>query len=435
MSYSGLVTRIKVRPHPNADKLAIGQCGPYQVIISKDVPDLSLGVFFAVDGQLSEQFCKAHDLVSRKETQPDPNDPTKTIEVKAGGYFGSNRKVRCQKLRGEKSEGFWMPISCLLFTGLDPAIHKEGDEITSVNGIEICRKYFTPATLRAIGNRNVKAVKQNKYFAKHLETGQFKREGKVIPSGAVLYVTAKLHGTSHRIANVLDTEEIPLGFFKRIINKIYPIFKPATKTGYRFLNGSRNVVLEKNNGQDGYYGNDGFRFKVSDPLMGLLHKGEIIYGEIVGYTVSGTPIMGSLPVKDKDQQKLFGKTMEFSYGMEKGNCDFYVYRITMVNDDGLAVDLSYPQMCKRCEQLGIKPVPLMMEPFTYDGNLIALTAKLTEYLEKPSILDSRHVEEGMCIRWDSYPICNILKYKSFTFLGLEDEQKSKDDYIDQEEAA
>ena len=55
MSYSGLVTRIKVRPHPNADKLAIGQCGPYQVVISKDTPDMTMGVFFAVDGQKSDE--------------------------------------------------------------------------------------------------------------------------------------------------------------------------------------------------------------------------------------------------------------------------------------------------------------------------------------------------------------------------------------------
>ncbi len=434
MSYSGLVTRIKVRPHPNADKLAIGQCGPYQVVISKDTPDMTMGVFFAVDGQLSEAFVKEHDLISRTEVKPDPNDPTKTIEVKAGGYFGNSRKVKCQKLRGEKSEGFWMPITCLAFTGVCVAEFKEGDEITSVNGIEICRKYLTPATLKAIGNRSTKPVKQNKCFAKHLETGQFKREGRSIPTGAVLYVTAKLHGTSHRTGYVMDTEEIKLPLVKRLLNKIYPFFATEKKE-YKYLNGSRNVVLEKNGGTDGYYGNDGFRFKMTDPLKGLLNKNEVIYGEIVGYTTSGSPIMGSMPVKDKEQQKIFGKTMEFSYGNEKSECSMYIYRITTVNEDGIAVDLSYPQMCKRCEQLGLKVVPLLIDPFVYDGDLEKLTAKLTALLEKPSVLDSRHVEEGVCIRWDGYPICNILKYKSFTFLGLEDEQKSDAEYVDQEEAA
>lgn len=434
MSYSGMVTKIKVRPHPNADKLAIAQCGPYQVIVSKDTPDLSLGIFFAVDGQLSEEFAKQHDLISRKEIQQDPNDPSKTIEVRMGGYFSENRKVRCQKLRGEKSEGFWMPISCLEYTGVDISSLKDGDEITSVNGKLICQKYFTPATLKAIGNRNTKPVKQNKYFAKHFETGQFKREAKCIPTGAILYVTAKLHGTSARFGYVKDSVDIPLNFVKRMLNKIYPFFQTTTEE-YKYYNGSRNVVLEKNNGADGYYGNDGFRFKITDPLKGLLNKGEVIYGEIVGFTSGGSPIMGSLPVKDKEQQKIFGKTMTFSYGMESPNCDFYVYRITNVNEDGIAVDLSHQQIAKRCEQLGIKMVPIMLPPFVYDGDIGKLKEKLDVLLEKPSIVDPRHVEEGVCVRWDEYPNCRILKHKSFTFLGLEDEQKSKDDYVDQEEAA
>jgi hypothetical protein len=423
MSYSGFVTRIKIRPHPNADKLAIGQCGAFQVVVAKNTPDLSLGVFFAVDGQLSEQFCKEHDLIARKDEQGN----------KAGGYFSDSRKIRCQKLRGEKSEGLWMPLECLKFTKGDLTVLKEGDPITVVNGIEICRKYNTPATLKAMINKTIKQRKENKCFAKHFETEHFKRESYKIPKGATLYITAKIHGTSQRIGNVLDITEIQLPWYKRFLNKIFPIFE-TTKSEYVWLNGTRNTILEKKEDPlSGYYGPDPFRFKITNPLKSLLHKNEMIYGEIAGYTESGTLIMGSVPVKDKDLQKIYGSTMKFTYGNEPNNCSFYVYRITMVNEDGVAVDLFDTAMRKRCEQLGINPVPYICDPFVYDGDLESLKIKLNSLLEKQSIIDQKHIEEGICIRWESYPTCKILKLKSFGFLGIEDEQKSDVSFVDKEE--
>jgi len=129
----------------------------------------------------------------------------------------------------------------------------------------------------------------------------------------------------------------------------------------------------------------------------------------------------------------YGDSMSFTYGNEPGKCSFHVYRIAMTNEDGVCVDLSDCQMRKRCQQLGLNPVPFICEPFIYDGDLEALKSKLNALLDKPSILDQKHVEEGVCIRWDDYPTCKILKLKSFVFLGLEDEQKSNDNFVDKEE--
>lgn len=425
MSYSGIVTKIKIRPHPNADKLAIGQCGAYQVVVSKDTPDLTMGVFFPVDGQLSPEFCKEHDLIARKDEQGN----------KAGGYFSENRKVRCQKLRGEKSEGFWMPINCLNFTGDMIGYLKEGEEITTVNGIEICRKYLTPATLKAMGNKNTKPRRQVIGFPKHFDTESFKKESWKIPPGVCLYVTEKLHGSSQRFAFAFNREVVDLPWYKRLINKILNVF-PTEKSEYIWVNGTRNVVLEtRQDPLQGYHGNEGFRFRMSDPVKGLLNKGEVIYGEIVGYTGNGeAPIMGTLPVKDPEQQKKYGKTMTFSYGNEVGQCSFYVYRITHVNEDGVAVDLPHDAVVKRCETLGLKMVPLVIPPFIFDGNVKALEEKLSAIIENnPSTLDSKHCMEGVVVRWESYPTCKALKLKSFVFLGAEDEKKSDDTYVDAEE--
>ena len=459
MSYSGLVTRIITREHPNADKLAIGQCGAYQVVVGKDTIAGTLGVFFAVDGQLSEPFCKAHDLISRVEIKVDPTDSAKTIEVKMGGYFSDNRKVRCQKLRGEKSEGFWMPLTCLAFTGVDLSSFKEGDAVESANGVEICKKHYTPATLRRIGNQSTIARTPSKYFLKHFDTGQFKREGFTIPKGVILDITAKLHGTSARFSHALNEVPSKMSLHKRMYNAALSLAHKLPLVGqkikqrlqpiqdmhleYQYLNGTRNVVLENkgvnpSNPANGttYYGNEGFRFRATDPLKDLLYKGETLYGELVGFTGNGdTPIMGAVPVKDKEQQKVFGKSMTFSYGCNVGACEFYIYRITMLNVDGFAIDLSPDAMRARCVQLKLKVVPRMCDPFVYDGDLGALKIKLDALLEKPSILDSRHVEEGVCIRWEGAGICKILKHKSFTFLGFEDAQKSDDNFVDTEEVS
>lgn len=422
MSYSGMVTRIKVRPHPNAGNLSVGQCGAYQLVVGKDTPDLAMGVFFPTDGQLGEEFCKQHDLVARKDTAGN----------KAGGYFSDNRRVRCQKFRGEKSEGFWMPLSCLAFTGVDLGTIKDGDPITVIGGIEICRKYYTPATLRAIGNRAVKIKKDNPCFARHLETEQFKREAHRIPDGARLIITEKVHGTSHRVGFVFDRREVALPWYKRLANWFSPIF-PSSIEEYVWLNGTRNVVIEKKpDSAEGYYGSDPFRIKLTDPLRGLLHKGEILYGEMVGYTDSGAGIMGSMPVTDKEMQKVYGKTMQFSYGNEPGKCSFLVYRITMGNNDGVAVDLSWEQVEKRCEQLGLKTVPFLVT-VDYGPEKKAIKEYLDSFIEGPSTLDPKHIREGICIRWEAYPRCGILKHKSFTFLGVEDAQKADDAFVDKEE--
>lgn len=422
MSYTGVVTRIKVREHPKADKLALGQFGAYQVVVGKETPDLTLGVFFAVDGQLSEEFCKVHDLITRKDEQGN----------RVGGYFAENRKVRCQKLRGERSEGFWMPIECLAFTGIDLASLKEGDPIDTVNGHEICRKYLTPATLRAISNKSMKQRKQCLCFAKHFETGQFKREADQIPDRCYLTVTEKLHGTSHRVGYVFDRQPVELPFWKRWLNKIYPMFAAET-SGYVWINGTRNTVIEqRKDPSTDWYGPDPFRMKATDPLKGLLHKGEVLYGELVGFTESGAGIMGAMAVKDKELQNKYGPKVEFSYGNEPKQCTFYIYRITMVNEDGVAVDLSWDQVKERCKQLGLKHVPELYA-VEYFGDLAGLRTKLDEMLEGPSTLDAKHFREGVCVRWEAYPTCKVLKHKSFTFLRAEDEQKTDDAFVDKEE--
>ena len=56
-------------------------------------------------------------------------------------------------------------------------------------------------------------------------------------------------------------------------------------------------------------------------------------------------------------EKQYGKETVFSYGCEPGKNDIYVYRMTMTNEDGFAVELPWEQVQIECEKLGVKCVP------------------------------------------------------------------------------
>jgi hypothetical protein len=179
--YQVYVTKISVRPHPGADRLQLGTCRGYQIVTGLDTKDGDLGLFFQTDGQLSEEFAKANDLVRRKDENGNP----------AGG---------AQKLRGEKSDGFWIPISSLAFTKADLFELKEGvqlgadaNEVTVLNGIPIAKKYETPAT-RAAAQSHAQ-VKSPTMFVKHVDTEQLRDYIDSIPIGAHIIITEKMHGT------------------------------------------------------------------------------------------------------------------------------------------------------------------------------------------------------------------------------------------------
>jgi hypothetical protein len=106
MSYCGYVTTLKdVRPHPNADRLVLATCFNNTVCIAKDkYSEGELGVYFPTDGQLSVEFCEQNGLFAVYV-----NGVNTT-----GGYMDpAKRNVKAIKLRGEQSDGLFLPITCL----------------------------------------------------------------------------------------------------------------------------------------------------------------------------------------------------------------------------------------------------------------------------------------------------------------------------------
>lgn len=461
--YEAIVCRLKnEKKHPNADRLKIFSASGYQIITGLDNKEGDLGVFFGPEGQLLPSHLRYNNLYAKAEMNSDP---------KKKGYFGKNGKVRAQKLRGEVSEGFWQEISGFDWAG--PFPFKEGDTFSKINGHLICQKFISEATQREINRRNnkekknlfrrwkkmslkkkliklfpylwiglsqfLKGNKKNDFhlFREHYDTKQLRHYLSKIPEGALCYVSYKLHGTSFRESRIL-TNKKHYGFFSKFKNLF-------TKPEYRYLSGSRRVVLDfdnNNKAEDGFYKGSNFREIVHNHIKEIgLHKGETLYGEIVGYDYPKlSPIMGTYNTDDKEIKKLYGKDVIFSYGCTPTDSNplgnyfkIFIYRITMINESGDIVEYSWPQIKARCHTLGLEIVPEVTRlEFTNPDDFLK---QIHPCLNGPDPLDNNHPREGLVVRVEDNRLWDCLKIKSEHFCLLEDIRNSNDLFVDEEDAS
>jgi RNA ligase (TIGR02306 family) len=428
--YEAIICKIQnVRNHPNADKLNLATVSGFQIVIGKEHKEGELGIFFPCDGQLTHEHCMANNLYRKN---PETNEPM-------GGLFEKSRRVKSVKLRGEYSNGFWQPISSLAWCGKNNL--KEGDLLNTLNGHKICDKYYTPETLKRINNK--KSTKKTEIefpcFHKHIDTKQLRYHINKIPKNARLYISEKLHGTSGRTGRH-KAVTIYRGFFHRLYQKIIKGIsikniknRKNKKEEWKYVTGSRNILLDFKEKKDGFYKGTNFREDIHKIISSIgLHKGETLYYEIVGYTDNAVPIMGSYQTIDKDIIKEYSENIIFSYGcsINEKLYDFYVYRITLTNEDGIEIDYSWPQVKKRCMELGLKTPNSFAVDFSFKELLLE---KCREYVDKPSSLDNSHPTEGVVVRVEHEDMFDFLKYKGDIFCELEGIRKNSDYCIDEEE--
>jgi hypothetical protein len=416
-----------VRKHPNADRLMLGTVLSDQVIVDLNTQEGDLGVYFPANLQLSDDFCLANNLYPTFD---------ETGKRTGGGFISpKKRNIRAQNFRGEKSYGLFMPLESLSFIKYDLSKLKEGDAFSDLGGVNICQKYINEATRNSGGpNRNKKANrKETPTFPRHFDTQQFRYYIDRIKQGAKIILTLKGHGSSQRFG--LCYEPIEYNWFQRLVKKVANYVGIFTSDGYwTVLNGTRNVILEKSN-QKGYYGTDEFRYNVSNKITPHLRKGEVIYGEIVGWVNETTPIMPSVDctIMGKEFVKKWGETMTYKYSCPPGTQGFYVYRICQFDEDGHAHELPWENVKKRCNELGIKHV-IELEQFTYDGDMEKLKAKVEAWVDGEDFIDPSHIREGVCIRVEHEGEMTIYKQKSHAFLVLEGVAKDNEQ-VDIEEAS
>ena len=465
--YKAYVTYVtNIRPAANADRLNACEVFGNTTIIDKTITEDTLVLYLPSDGQISVEFGEKNNLFRRKD------DAGNNV----GGFIDPvKRNITAIRLRGNRSDGLVLPISCLnyCYAHGDASIElRVGDVIEgTVNGHEICCKYIPRSNTRqgtvSEGNRTrKKKVPTAPLFKEHADTEQLAYNLGAFRVGDEIEISLKLHGTSQR------TGYLPVlkGYKRTLLDRILrregtPIYD------YGYVSGTRRTVLENYDG--GFYGNNEFREQHSKIFEGKLWKGETVYYEVVGFTTSGQPIMGDASNKkmnDKEFIKQYGETTRFSYGcrpdggtgfdpalydnntgelvMMPPQSDIYVYRMTMTNPDGEVVEYTPDFMRYRCEQMAVKTVPVFAKAIlneesrfvvngdsTEPGDLGAYVMKMAElFYDGPDPVGKTHVREGVVVRIINRPKFAAYKHKNFSFKVLEGIAKVEAEAPDMEEA-
>ena len=471
--YKAYITVLtNVRPHPNANRLLLADVFGNTVCVSIDYTEGQLGVYFPTDGQLSVEFAEKNNLVRKKD------DAGNNI----GGYMDPDkRNVTAIRLRGEKSDGLFLPISCLNYCyahGDASTELRAGDVIDGlVNGYEICCKYIPRSNTRRCtvtksNKTRKKKVPTAPLFREHADTEQLAYNLDAFKPGDEIEITLKMHGTSQRTGYLPVLNGHKRTLWDRITRKEgTPIYD------YGYVSGTRRVVLE--NYEGGFYGDNQFREQHSKIFEGKLWKGETVYYEVVGFTTTGQPIMSTASNKklnDKEFIKQYGEETVFSYSchpdggyeiMADGQeldtntawvnvpqSDIYVYRMTMTNPDGEVVEYTPDFMRYRCEQMAVKTVPVFYngfippevsevplskneKPLKFSNYITPgdwVKEKVEQFYDGPDPVGKTHVREGVVVRIINRPKFTAYKHKNFSFKVLEGIAKVDAEAPDMEEA-
>jgi hypothetical protein len=423
MAYFAIISKLEnTRKHPNADRLAISNCLGYQVIVGLDAKDGDVVILFPDDGQLSNEYCYENSLYNKPENN---KDQSKT------GYFDHKRRVKAQLFRSAKSEAYVASLESLAFTGVDLSTLTIGTKFDSINGVPICNKYYTEATLKASKGVKTQAgynkERLKKLFPEHIDTEQIRFAQDFELEGLVT-LTRKLHGSSARTGHLKFPVAQKYSWWQKVKSFIGNYKLPDEIYEWQIVQGTRRVIKGKVKDSD-----TDFRSNCSRILAPNIEKGEIFYYEIVGFEETGKSIMNPVATKEmgKDFVKRFGDTITYKYGCLPGTCDIYVYRITHQNDDGVIYELPWYQVKDKCKKAGIKHVPEIGTYVIKEGDISALKETIEYHTEGVDIiepLDESHIREGVCVRIDNLDSgrMKIFKSKTLYFKILEGIIKNND---------
>ena len=436
--HCGYVVKVtELRKHSNADRLQVATFFGNDTIVDLSVQVGDIGVYFPVDLQLSEEYCAKNNLVRKKDENGN----------NIGGFLDPDkRNIKAIKLRGEKSDGLYMPIHSFDYcyengTGLAVNMANIGDQVTILNGHEICKKYIPERQNRTDGysadnHTRKNNVPQSPLFAEHVDTEQLAYNHGAFKPGDEVEITLKMHGTSQRTGYLPVLQPAKKTFWQKLFKK-----EPEPVYAYDYVSGTRRVVMEDFEGNNSFYGSNEFREQHHNTFVGKLNKGETVYYEVVGFTHTGVPIMadGSNKGLDKEFIKMYGETTRFSYGCEPTGektyfgeddhgkfqitkvvpqSDVYVYRMTMTNEDGFVIDYTPDFMRYRCEQMGVKTVQVF-EKFTIPAKCKdpgkQVQDKAEKYYDGPDPVGRTHIREGVVCRILNRPKFTAFKHKNFSF--------------------
>lgn len=407
VNYCCTATKItNIVPFENCANLVGAKVCGCQVIVSKESSIGDKGLFFPLECELSKDFLSNNNLYTYSD---------KNVDKSKSGYFKDNGRLRAVKLRGHRSEGLFMPLESLSYILTKSEIEsiKNGQDFDALKENTICKKYVVYHKQKGVSNNNKDNSKfptrlVEDQFRLHKDTAQLKKNLELITSNQLISITKKLHGTSAVFGNVLVQRK------PSFIGKIASLLGCSIKnTEYGFVFSSRNVVKNSTFKSEATINEDNPWGQWSARLRGKIPIACSIYVEIVGYTPQGSPIQKN-----------------FDYGVDVGESEMYVYRVTYTMPSGEVVELAYPALSDFCEIHDFKAVPLL-----YYGKAKNLYTDIEvgteEWLEKLyqdkdlQMGDSdcsMHTEskpsEGIVIRTEGL-IPRAYKLKNFRFLEAE----------------
>lgn len=405
-NYAATVVEIReTHPLEGLDNLVGTNLIGCQAVISRDVPIGTIGVVFGPETQLSEEFARLNNLHRHGDRNDDHGQ---------SGFLEDNRRVRAIRLRGHRSDGLFMPMSSLRYAGASPEDLQVGDTFDELNGHPICNKYVVKRKAsqnRLEKNKNKFTSRVDKKFIPdHYDTENYFRSPQTIPENKWVYITQKLHGTSIRVGHTFVSRQLTIR--DRLAKKVGVDVKD-TEMDYVF--GSRRSIKDVNNPNQNHFYSTDIYTEEGKKLEGLLPENYIVYGELIGWTKEGAELQKN-----------------YTYDVPAGTSDLYVYRVAIVNGQGVIVDLTWPQVEEFCRDRNIKTVPLLYDgpmPKEEEIRLWFIDKRFRDdgYPQAVPLSEGSPVDEGVCIRLDGLAPF-IQKAKSPQF--LEHETKMLDEGVE-----
>ena len=400
-NYAAVVVKLhKIEPITNRDRIVATPVFNYQAIVGIDTKVGDIGVVFPPEVQLSEAYCRENNLFRHEDFNA---DKTKT------GYLEDNRRVKAIKFAGARSDCLFMPLSSLSFTGVDISQLKEGDTFDELNGQTICQKYTVHKNVGS-GKPKDARVKfervDRKMFPEFDDIDNFFRVKDSLDPNSNVIVTQKLHGTQGRMAHILVARK--LSWAERVA-KMFGIRVQTTE--YAHIDGSHHVVKDRTNPQGGYYDDKDLWNRHGKELDECIPKDTILYGEIVGFTVTG----GSI-------QK------HYTYEQETNTSRFYCFRVVTINPDGIEHEMDWDSVVEFCDRNDIDHVRELWRGKLKDFDADSFMDKKYSdtFPQAVKLSKDSPCDEGVVIRV-GHLRPRFVKAKSPLFLNMESKQLDTDD--------
>ena len=368
-----------------------------QAITSKDTEVWGLYLMFSVEVEMSYDFCRNNNLHRHKELNI---DETKTW------YMEDSRRVKAIKFRWHESSALLMPLCSLDYLWVDTSKLVEWDTFNNIDWNVICSKYVVTS---GVAKNKIKWSQKsferinNRTFPEHLDSENYWRNKHKYKDDQRVIVTQKLHGTSGRWGNVLAKRK--LWWFEQLLARVLPI----NDTAYDSIFWSRRVIKNwtASSHQQSFYSSDVWGV-INERIKDVIPQDWIIYWEIVGW----------------DWQKPIQSW--YTYGVPQWEIELYVYRISVVNQQWMSVDLSWDAIVEFCSLSWLNHVPLVWSWYHWDLDVDVYMDKnysLSWYSNCVPLSNSQGVDEWVMVR-SEWLLPFLTKAKCSKF--LEHETKSLD---------